>query len=143
MKITQDVVRDLLPAYAAGEASSDTRLIVEEWLSRDPQLTELLKLMQEPPALASVLSETGSVLPPNHEKETLNMTKQSMKTQSWLMGIAIFCSLIPFSFTVENSRLVSLMARDSPSEAAAFAGLAILRWIAYGRTRSKLKTTGL
>ena len=38
MKITRDVVTDLLPLYVAGEASADTRALVEEYLLEDPGL---------------------------------------------------------------------------------------------------------
>ena len=38
MKITRDVVKDLLAVYSAGEASGDTRALVEEWLRSDPEL---------------------------------------------------------------------------------------------------------
>ncbi len=38
MKVTRDVVKDLLAVYAAGEASADTGALVEEWLRSDPEL---------------------------------------------------------------------------------------------------------
>ena len=37
MKVTRDVIYDLLPAYFAGEASADTRLLVEEHFASDPE----------------------------------------------------------------------------------------------------------
>jgi len=38
MNVTRDVVLDLLPSYLAGEASADTRALVDEYLRRDPDL---------------------------------------------------------------------------------------------------------
>ena len=38
MSVSKDVIRDLLPVYLAGEASTDTRILVEEFLARDSQL---------------------------------------------------------------------------------------------------------
>jgi anti-sigma factor RsiW len=38
MKITRDIVLDLLPLYLAGEASADTRALVEEYVQTDPEL---------------------------------------------------------------------------------------------------------
>ena len=35
MKVTGDVVLDLLPAYFAGEVSADTRALVEEFFATD------------------------------------------------------------------------------------------------------------
>ena len=36
MKITQNVVMDLLPVYLSGEASPDTKDLIEEFLRQDP-----------------------------------------------------------------------------------------------------------
>ena len=36
MKITRDVIYDLLPAYFAGEVSADTRALIDEFLTTDP-----------------------------------------------------------------------------------------------------------
>ena len=38
MNITREIVKDLLPLYAAGEASEESRAAVEEWLRTDPEL---------------------------------------------------------------------------------------------------------
>lgn len=41
MKITRDVVLDLMPLVQANEASADTRALVEEYLKTDPALAEI------------------------------------------------------------------------------------------------------
>lgn len=41
MKITQDVILDLLPLYLADEASADTRILVQKYLETDPELAQL------------------------------------------------------------------------------------------------------
>jgi anti-sigma factor RsiW len=38
MEITREIVLDLLPLYLAGEASDDTKNIVEMYLANDPSL---------------------------------------------------------------------------------------------------------
>ena len=38
MNVTDNVIRDLLPVYLAGEASADTRTLVEEYLKEHPAL---------------------------------------------------------------------------------------------------------
>src|SRR4029077_7540453 len=43
MNITRDVINDLWPVYAAGEASADTRLLVEEFLRQNPEVAGLLQ----------------------------------------------------------------------------------------------------
>jgi anti-sigma factor RsiW len=43
MEPTRDVIKDLLPLYLAGEASPDSRAMVEQHLDRDPELAELAR----------------------------------------------------------------------------------------------------
>ena len=48
MKITREVIVDLLPVYVSGEASPATRTLVEEYLSQYPDLMEqVLRLKSE------------------------------------------------------------------------------------------------
>jgi anti-sigma factor RsiW len=41
MKITRNVIEDLLPLYLADEVSADTRTLVEEYLETDPELANM------------------------------------------------------------------------------------------------------
>jgi hypothetical protein len=41
MKITRDVVYDLLPGYFAGEVSADTRALIDEFLVTDPEFARM------------------------------------------------------------------------------------------------------
>jgi len=41
MELHRDVIVDLLPQYLAGEASAETRRLVESWVARDPELARL------------------------------------------------------------------------------------------------------
>ena len=41
MKITRDVVYDLLPGYFAGEVSADTRALIDEFLVPDPEFARM------------------------------------------------------------------------------------------------------
>ncbi len=43
MKITRNVILDLLPLYLADEVSEDTRVLVEKYLKTDPQLAKVAK----------------------------------------------------------------------------------------------------
>ena len=42
-KITRNVILDLMPLYLAGEASQDTKELVEEYLETDKELAEMTK----------------------------------------------------------------------------------------------------
>ncbi|GAH31500.1 unnamed protein product, partial [marine sediment metagenome] len=43
MKITRNVILDLLPLYLADEVSEDTRALIEKYLKTDPQLAKVAK----------------------------------------------------------------------------------------------------
>lgn len=43
MTVTRDVVSDLWPLYASGEASADTRTLVEGFLAGDPAFAAALR----------------------------------------------------------------------------------------------------
>ena len=43
MEVTRNVVLDLMPLYLAGEASADSRVLVESFLDTDPELADLAK----------------------------------------------------------------------------------------------------
>ncbi|HKJ39099.1 MAG TPA: hypothetical protein VJ972_10005 [Anaerolineales bacterium] len=42
-RITRNIIMDLIPLYLAGEASDDTRMLVEEYLETDKELAEMTK----------------------------------------------------------------------------------------------------
>ncbi len=46
MKITRNVILDLLPLYSAKEVSADTRALVEKYLKTDPELANVAKQME-------------------------------------------------------------------------------------------------
>jgi anti-sigma factor RsiW len=41
MKVTRDVIYDLLPGYFAGEVSADTRTLIDEFLATDPEFARM------------------------------------------------------------------------------------------------------
>jgi len=41
MKITRDVIYDLLPGYFAGEVSTDTRTLIDEFLTTDQEFARM------------------------------------------------------------------------------------------------------
>jgi len=43
MKVTRDVITDLWAVYESGEASADTRALVEEFLREDPEHARKLR----------------------------------------------------------------------------------------------------
>src|SRR6185436_17778238 len=79
MKITRDIVLDLLPLYLAGEASSDTRALVEESLKTDP---ELARLAREDPSSA-LLPHVPLAPQPDTEMKAFTRTRRALYLQDW------------------------------------------------------------
>ena len=43
MDVTKNVILDLLPLYIAGEVSSETRKLVEEYMEEDPEIERIVE----------------------------------------------------------------------------------------------------
>jgi len=139
MKVTQNVIHDLLPAYLAGEASTDTVTLVEEFLRLDPELARTVKALR-----ANPLPELPDELRPTQEKETLNMTKQWLRWRGLLMGFAVFLTLLPMSFGFDNGRITWRFLEEMPPQITAIVCLAALGcWGGFLYVRRRLQGTGL
>jgi len=60
MKITRNVILDLLPLYVANEVSADTCALVERYLETDPELANVAKqlaAMEKPGEIPVPLTE--------------------------------------------------------------------------------------
>jgi hypothetical protein len=139
MRVTQDVVHDLLPAYLAGEASADTVALVEEFLRLDTDLARTVETLR-----ANPLPELPVALRPTQEKETLNMTKKLLRWRGILMGLGLFLTLLPLSFRFDNSRITWTFLQEMPIPATALVCLGALTcWGGFFYVRRRLQGTGL
>ncbi len=81
MKPTRNVIVDLWPLYASGEASPDTRALVEAFIAEDRAFGERLREQEgarlAPPPLA---------LPQDHERTTLLRIQRRRARQSMLVN---------------------------------------------------------
>lgn len=80
-KPTRDVVVDLWPLYVSGEASADTRALVDAFLAQDPELAGRLREPEgaglKPPPIA---------LPADHERTTLLRAQQRHARRSMVVN---------------------------------------------------------
>lgn len=82
MKITADVIADLWPLYAAGEATPDTRALVDEFLAGHPGVAERLRRDFD-------LTAGDVPVPPDTEARSLAQTKSLIAGGGWLHGTKI------------------------------------------------------
>jgi hypothetical protein len=138
MKVTQNVIHDLLPAYLAGEANADTVALVEEFLRQDADLASTVEALR-----ANPIPELPA-LRLTKEKETLNMTKQLLRWRGILMGFAIFLTMLPLSFRFDNGRITWTFLQETPPQATVFVCLGALTcWGGFLYVRRRLQGTGL
>jgi len=152
MKITRDVITDLLPVYLANEASNDTRALVEEFLKQDPDFAKLITEQGTPPAPSS------THIPKEIEMQTLQRTRVLLRKRSLFMAFAVLFTGLAFAFTFDRNGLHWLWT-ESPISAlinlilgswtdASITGVVNLVigayfWIRFFQTNQNLKESGL
>jgi len=119
MSITCPVIVDLWPAYASGEASAETRTLVEEYLRTDP---EFARQLRENP-LGGVAPPP---LPPDVEANAFTRVRRRLRGFPWLLQLAMLFSASAFG------RIVSDTSWDvSPRNFIITAAIAVCFWIAF------------
>ncbi len=136
MKISRDVVTDLLPAYFSGEASADTRALVEDFLKQQP---EFARRVQEDWTAAQVAPVT---LTPNAEMAALSRTKRLLRWRSLVLGFAMFFTGVPLAFKLGHNGAQWLWS-DFPQGAVVSGLLAAAFWVAFTMMSHRLRITAL
>jgi|WetSurSiteA1Bulk_404760.scaffolds.fasta_scaffold72470_1 hypothetical protein len=141
MKVTREVITDLLPAYLSKEASADTCALVEEFFNQDPEFAALAKEKMTEELLGKL---PATPLPKDHERETLIRTKNTLQWRTHWLTMAILFTLMPLSCSFSsNWHLSWIMFRDAPHAAHTFLILAVISWIQFLRTRRRLRSSGI
>lgn len=138
MKVTRDVIRDLLPLYQAGEASRDTRDLIETFLSGDSVLAAEARDSQAAVAFPEPPAGTMS-----DGRAALEETRRLIGRRQRFFGAALACTLLPFSIAVRHGEVVWFMWRDATGLAGVCAGVAIGCWIGYFKARGQLRVAGV
>lgn len=81
-KITRDVISDLWPVYASGEATEDTRALVESFLADNPGCAAEFEALVALPAADAALA-------PDAEARAFVRTKELMRGGRWLHGVRL------------------------------------------------------
>src|ERR1043165_5797780 len=81
--IPRNVILDLLPAYIAGEASEESRALVEEYSRHDPQIAKLIRAgTLEPATTANVTAPDGL------EMKAMKRIRRSIRRQVLYVALA-------------------------------------------------------
>ena len=126
MKITEDIINDLLPLYFSEDCSADTKQLVEEYLRSNPDFEKRVKRLSKNP----MPKDIPQSLQMADEMNSLLKTRRLLKARGIFMGFAIFFSLVPFSFIISDEYSF-FMLRDAPLSALFYAICSIPLWIGY------------
>ena len=138
-ELSRDVIADLWLVYTSGEASEDTRAIVENFLDKDPEFALILNQKGS----TEMIQPTCSPLSADQELQALNKTRKRLRSQRILMAFAIFFSLTPLSSYGNSSEgLVWMMLRDAPTAAGVYFVIGLGFWAAYFLVRRGLREKG-
>lgn len=118
--VTRDIISDLYVLYSSGDATADSRTLVEEFLSHDPELATSLK------ENGGTIPILPAPLPPGHELKTLVRIKRRLSGPIWLLWLAMITSGGAFG------RIISDTSFDvSPRKFIITAAIAVCFWIAF------------
>jgi len=137
MNVTMDVIRDLLPLYVAGEASADSRVLVDAFVHEHADMRGELDRLREAFGRATRL-----VAPPEKDLSKLRATKRLLRARGHLLAGAIFCTALPCSFVFANGEMQWMMIRDATGIALVSVAAALGLWVAYLRVDSRLSVRG-
>jgi|ERR1700690_67016 len=120
--ITREIITDLYPLYLSGDASADTRRLVEDYLKEDSEILRTLEQSGRDP----LAGQAAPSLPPDLELKTLKQLRRKLLGPMWLMRFAIMFSCLAFG------RIVADTSFDvSPRNFIVTAVIALCFWVAF------------
>ena len=132
MEITKDVIADLLTIYNSRECSADTKRLVEEFLSANPDFERRVNTYSKNISKVPLTRK----LEKSDEMKSLKKAKRLLRIHSSIMALAIFFSLAPFSFVNADGKTHWMLLED-PLAACIYGAIGIGLWITYFIVRQR------
>ena len=129
MNVTREVVTDLLPIYFSGEASGDTKVLVEDYFRQDPDFEHIARNAATP--LETLRTAAPIAASREREKRDLESVRRGLWRRRMLFGGSLFLTLVPLWPYSTHGHIVSPMVRDAPWEAPFHWSYAALLWFLY------------
>jgi anti-sigma factor RsiW len=139
VRVTRAVIDDLLPLYLDGEASADTRMLVEAYLKEDGELARLVRASRDERS-PIMTAQTLAPPSPDIERRALERTRAILRGQQWTLALAIVLTLLPFTVGHVGGRTF-FMLRDVPASAWLWLPAGLL-WIRYLWAQRRLRGAG-
>ncbi|HEY1607223.1 MAG TPA: hypothetical protein VGF77_16665 [Allosphingosinicella sp.] len=140
MNLSEEIVRDLLPAYYSGEASDDTRRLVEDYFAEHPGFEASFAGQR------AIRAALGAVAPDApDEKVALRRAKRVLRWQQVLLLVASTLSLnaitLSFSFEIGHGppRVHWLSVPGQGPFVEILAAASLVCWFAYFRIGKRIR----
>ena len=122
MNLHENVIIDLMALVRSGQASVESRRLVDDWLAEHPDLAKFAALDAPPdPAL---------------ELQALERTRKALRRAGWEKGFALLFTVLPFSF-MGDSEGVRFVFADYPGLIVGMVVTALVFWARYYRFSRK------
>jgi hypothetical protein len=138
MNITREVMTDLLPVYFSGEASEDTKQLVEIYFRENPDFERIARRAAMP---LEQLRRTASVAAEaEREKRDLQWARKEFFRRRVVFGVALIFTFAPLMTVYRNERVVWTAFLNDPWLLALFWCVAGLFWFQYVARLSRRTT---
>ena len=104
MNITRDVMVDMLPVYFSGEASEDTKRLMEEYFRANPDFERIARGAVTP--LVELRSAAPVLLVAEREKQDLEWVREELFRRRLAYALALLFTLAPLMSIYRDEHLV-------------------------------------
>jgi hypothetical protein len=138
MNVTRDVITDLLPVYFSGEASEDTKQLVEIYFRENPDFERIAQRAAIP--LEQLRRTAPVAAEAEREKCDLQWARKEFLRRRVVFGAALFFTFAPLMTVYRNERVVWTAFLNDPWLLALFWCVAGLFWFQYVARLSRRTT---
>ena len=139
MKVTDDVMNDLLTLHLAGEASADTRALIESHARQNAAFASKL----EAAGALSPIWVPDSGPPSDHELRTLTETRKFIFLRSVFLAGGILFTLLPLVFSFDDRGVEFLVLGRHAGLMWSFWSVAVAAWTACYVMHRQVRPVGL
>jgi anti-sigma factor RsiW len=144
VNVTDDVLNDLLTLYLAGEASADTRALIEERARREPAFAAKMHAAREVDRVAARAIDLPGATPPSDvELRALAQTRHAIFLRTLFFATGLFCTLLPLAIHGDEQGVRFLILGRHPGIMWAFWSIAAASWTAWYVMNREVRKAGL
>jgi hypothetical protein len=138
MNVTRDVMTDLLPVYFSGEASEDTKQLVENYFRENPDFERIARGAAMP--LEQLRGTAPVAAEAEREKRDLQWARKEFLRRRVVFGVALFFTFAPLMTVYRDGRVDWTAFLNDPWLLALFWCVAGLFWFQYVARLSRRTT---